>query len=158
MTNNTNYSNNTTSNKKESHDSPSPPDFGQLGRSTWLFLHTMAAAYPWHPSNQQQQDMRQFMHLFSQFYPCHYCAEDFQDIIQQMPPRTENKRDFSYWMCEAHNEVNSRIGNTPVDCDKAVSWYLRGASENDDEDCEFCEDVLGKDKARQLNQLFKGMK
>lgn len=56
-----------------------PLDKDQLGRSTWGFLHTMAARYPKKPDVQQQNDMSQFIHLFSKFYPCDICAADFRE-------------------------------------------------------------------------------
>ena len=51
----------------------------QLGRATWSFLHTMAAYYPQNPSESQQTSMQSFIQTFSQFFPCHECAEDFQE-------------------------------------------------------------------------------
>lgn len=55
-----------------------PLDKDELGRNTWSFLHTMAANYPVIPSERQQDDMKEMMHLFSKFYPCDYCAKDFR--------------------------------------------------------------------------------
>lgn len=46
----------------------------ELGRSTWGFLHTMAAYYPDSPSHSQQQDMKKFLGIFSNIFPCDDCA------------------------------------------------------------------------------------
>ena len=43
-----------------------------------MFLHSIAAYYPDTPSNEQQADMKQFMHLYSKIYPCEECAEHMQ--------------------------------------------------------------------------------
>ena len=74
-------------NSSQSHDSASPDessvecplDRQELGRSTWNFLHTMAAYYPDNPSLQQQDDMASFVKIFSKFYPCEDCASHLRE-------------------------------------------------------------------------------
>lgn len=56
-----------------------PLDRQQLGRSSWSVLHTIAAYYPERPSQDQQKDMVQFMSLFTKFYPCEDCSQDFKE-------------------------------------------------------------------------------
>lgn len=56
-------------------DKACPPDGLELGRCSWMFLHSIAAYYPDIPSTQQQSDMKQFLNLFSKIYPCEECAE-----------------------------------------------------------------------------------
>jgi hypothetical protein len=42
-------------------------DKEELGRSTWDFLHTMAAYYPDKPSCKQQRTMKKFLSSFSEY-------------------------------------------------------------------------------------------
>lgn len=59
-----------------------PPDGLELGRCSWLLLHTIAAYYPDSPSAEQQSDMKQFVHYFSKVYPCEDCAEHMQRRLE----------------------------------------------------------------------------
>ncbi len=59
-------------------DPECPLDRQELGRSTWGFLHSMAAYYPDKPSTTQQNDMKQFMRIFSNFFPCDVCSRDLR--------------------------------------------------------------------------------
>ncbi|KAK2588242.1 hypothetical protein KPH14_004272 [Odynerus spinipes] len=88
----------------------------KLGSKTWAFLHTMAARYPVQPNEEQKSDMKKFIHLFSKFYPCHTCAEDFQEQLKDMPPQTDSQKALSQWFCAVHNEVNKKLGKPEFDC------------------------------------------
>lgn len=105
-------------------DDDCPPDVERLGRSTWTLLHTMAANYPTRPSQEQQQQTKSFISLFSNLYPCSHCAGDFRDWMRQPghAPRMESQDEFGMWMCEAHNAVNEKLGKDIFDCTK---WKVR---------------------------------
>lgn len=94
-----------------------PADSVALGRGTWRLLHTMAAYYPDKPSTQQRQDMHAFITLFSKFYPCPPCAEDFREWLKTNTPTVDSQSSLSRWFCVAHNEVNRKLGKPLFDCD-----------------------------------------
>ncbi|KAF2402317.1 mitochondrial FAD-linked sulfhydryl oxidase-like protein ERV1 [Trichodelitschia bisporula] len=105
-----------------------PPDVEQLGRSSWTLLHSIAATYPEKPNPTQQQDARQFISSFSRLYPCHWCATDFQKWMKsaEHAPRVSSRSEFGQWLCEAHNEVNAKLGKDLFDCTRWEERWCTG--------------------------------
>ncbi|KAJ5780558.1 FAD dependent sulfhydryl oxidase Erv1 [Penicillium paradoxum] len=93
-----------------------PPDVEELGRSTWTLLHSMAATYPEKANTEHQDNMRGFLKFFSKLYPCWVCADDFQTWMARNQPKLSSRKEFGWWMCEAHNEVNRKLGKKEFDC------------------------------------------
>lgn len=106
-----------------------PPDVELLGRSSWTLLHSIAATYPENPSNQQQSDLKQFVKLFGNFYPCWFCKKDFETYLAKSEPVTSSQDAFGKWLCDAHNEVNVKIGKPKFDCNL---WKKRWKDGDDD--------------------------
>lgn len=57
------------------------------------------------------------INLFSGFYPCWFCAEDFQKYIAKNEPKTRNQEELGRWLCDAHNEVNKKLNKPQFNCD-----------------------------------------
>lgn len=93
-----------------------PPDVEEIGKSSWTLLHAIAATYPEAPTDKQQTDMKQFVKLFGNFYPCWYCGEDFVKYTKVNEPKVATQDDFGKWLCDAHNEVNVKLGKEKFDC------------------------------------------
>lgn len=103
--------------KAEAYPQDEPPDVEQLGRSSWTLLHLIAAKYPEEPSNKQQADLKLFLSLFSGLYPCWWCGEDFEKYMATNTPKVATQDEFGRWLCDAHNEVNDKLGKPKFDCD-----------------------------------------
>lgn len=103
-----------------------PADVEELGRSSWTLLHTAAAKYPRQPSDAQKQEMRQFLSIFSHIYPCNWCAKDFEQYIRDRAPRVDSRDELGQWMCEAHNDVNQKLGKELFDCNFWKKRWLDG--------------------------------
>ncbi|XP_068203921.1 FAD-linked sulfhydryl oxidase ALR-like [Palaemon carinicauda] len=93
-----------------------PADSVALGQGSWRLLHSMAAYYPVKPTVEQQEDMSTFIKIFSKFYPCQPCAEDFRDWLKNNTPDVSSRSNLSRWFCDAHNEVNVKLGKPKYDC------------------------------------------
>ncbi|XP_053207672.1 LOW QUALITY PROTEIN: FAD-linked sulfhydryl oxidase ALR-like [Panonychus citri] len=98
-----------------------PVDKDDLGRASWTFLHTMAAYYPDKPTDYQRSEMKQFIDLFSKFYPCSHCAKDMRDDI-----KVDSRKSFSLWMCNLHNKVNKKLSKPLFDCSNVDERWLTG--------------------------------
>jgi FAD-linked sulfhydryl oxidase len=97
-----------------------------LGRSTWTLLHSIAATYPPAPTPREQSDLKSFMRLFSRLYPCWVCAEDFQQYMEKREIQAGSRAEFGNWLCEAHNEVNRKLGKPTFDCAKWEERWRTG--------------------------------
>eukprot|EP00944_MAST-04C_sp_MAST-4C-sp1_P004750 g4750.t1 len=107
-----------------------------IGRRAWFVLHSFAAKYPEHPSPEDKQAMLNLIAAFGQLYPCKLCRKHLQQQLREPslgPPRVENRRELSTWICELHNMVNADIGKPQIDCNpfKIDLMYLK--------DCGGCE-------------------
>ena len=85
-----------------------PVDILELGRSTWNFLHTMAAYYPDNPTQQQQSDMTSFIKLFSKFFPCEDCATHLRQrwiwvVWTVLICGTSTANKHLHWLCRICN-------------------------------------------------------
>ncbi|KAK9502690.1 hypothetical protein O3M35_011407 [Rhynocoris fuscipes] len=103
-----------------------PLDKEELGRSTWGFLHSMAAYYPEQPSTSQQSKMMDLIQNFSHFYPCEHCAKHLREDLKTSPPNVTSADALSQWFCQMHNRVNVRLGKPVFDCSRVKERWKDG--------------------------------
>lgn len=110
----------------KSSDPECPLDKSSLGRATWSLLHTMAAAYPIKPTKENQRDMEEFIRLMSVLYPCSYCAKEFREDLDLIPPKLDSRKSLSQWFCVMHNRVNVKLNKPEFDCSKVDERWRTG--------------------------------
>jgi mitochondrial FAD-linked sulfhydryl oxidase len=103
-----------------------PADVEQLGRSSWTLLHSIAATYPPTATANEQSDIQGFLGLFAKLYPCWTCAGDFDRYQKRYPVRAKTREELGNWLCEAHNEVNRKLGKPTFDCSKWEERWRTG--------------------------------
>lgn len=108
---------------------PCPPDSAELGRSTWTYLHSLAAYYPDKPTVEEKADVKSLLSSFSRTYPCKWCVSHMLPYMANKPPEVESRTALSRWMCEMHNDVNHRLGKPQFDCNKVDERWLTGCDE-----------------------------
>ncbi|SNX83681.1 related to ERV1 - mitochondrial biogenesis and regulation of cell cycle [Melanopsichium pennsylvanicum] len=121
-----------------------PPDGEELGRSTWILLHSAAAYFPEDPSAHQQSSMLALFRALPHVYPCHSCAEalgeeyqreeregGWEDSKLRLVEAVKSGSGLRKWLCGIHNEVNSRLGKPKFDCseDKLKERWFEGPAD-----------------------------
>jgi mitochondrial FAD-linked sulfhydryl oxidase len=109
---------------------PPAPDIVAIGNAGWTTLHTMAAYYPERPSTETQQTAEVFLSSFAKMFPCRWCADDFEDYMSRHPPQVQSRQTLGLWMCEAHNDVNLKLGKEKFDCSRIDERWRKLASKN----------------------------
>ena len=98
---------------------PTPaPDLNALGNGTWQLIHTIGAYMPENPTPQRQKALKDFIHNLAAVFPCSTCSNDFTNLIAQRPPETSSREAFAKWACNAHNDVNRKLGKPEFDCSR----------------------------------------
>ncbi|XP_066355595.1 FAD-linked sulfhydryl oxidase ERV1-like isoform X2 [Miscanthus floridulus] len=95
--------------KKDKDAKEAPLTKEEVGRATWMLLHTIAAQFPDEPTRQQKRDAKELMHIISRLYPCKECADHFKEVLKANPVQAGSQAEFSQWLCYVHNVVNRRI-------------------------------------------------
>nr|GLL47279.1 FAD-linked sulfhydryl oxidase ERV1 [Ipomoea trifida] len=124
--------------KKE--NSAGPVTKEELGRATWVFLHTLAAQYPEKPTRQQKKDVKELMAILSRMYPCKDCADHFKEVLRANPVQARSQAEFSQWLCHVHNVVNRSLGKPNFPCARVDARW--GKLDCEQRNC----DLQGSDK------------
>jgi FAD-linked sulfhydryl oxidase len=98
----------------------------EFGRITWKVMHRIASIYPENPNDQEKELMSNTFNGLAAHFPCRECADHFKNEISINPPKIENNKTLSEWVCFQHNQVNMRLGKNLFDCkdiDKLIYQY-----------------------------------
>lgn len=105
----------------------------ELGRASWKLFHTVLARFPDTPTLDEQDALRQYIHLFQRLYPCGECSNHFQKVLEKFPPQVSSRSNAAVWGCHVHNEVNKSLGKEVWDCSNIGEFYDCGCAEDGEE-------------------------
>ena len=108
----------------------------ELGRATWLLLHTIAAEYPDEPTRAQRRDAREFLRTMTSLYPCERCGAEFADITRRDAPDVSSGDALRAWTCRAHNEVNAKLGKPAFACERFHERWRGVRCDDGDDGCD----------------------
>jgi len=102
----------------------------ELGRAAWKVLHTTFARFPEKPTEEEQEALRSYVHLFQRLYPCGECANHFGQILAKYPPQVSSRTAAAMWGCFVHNMVNKRLKKAEFECKNLGELYDCGCGED----------------------------
>jgi len=88
---------------------------------TWIFLHSVADAYPDEPNEHDKKLMRQLFESVSFSLPCDTCNQHFQQELIEHPIEDENREALTQWLFKLHNRVNVRLGKPSLTLEEATA-------------------------------------
>jgi FAD-linked sulfhydryl oxidase len=89
----------------------------EIGRMTWKVLHRIAANFSENPTEEEKDLMIKTFEGVSKYFPCKECADHFKQEIEIVPPKLENNKTLTKWLCYQHNQVNKRLNKEVYSCD-----------------------------------------
>jgi hypothetical protein len=103
----------------------------ELGRAAWKVLHTTFARFPESPTEEEQEALRSYVHLFQRLYPCGECAEHFGQVLAKYPPQVSSRTAAAMWGCYVHNIVNKRLKKPEFNCADIGDAYDCGCGDDE---------------------------
>lgn len=88
----------------------------ELGLHGWSLLHAMAAYFPADATNAQLTHAYSFLYYFAELFPCRVCGRHFEQMLQETPPDFTTRDQFVVYLCELHNQVNTRLEKPQYSC------------------------------------------
>lgn len=95
------------------------------GPHAWIFLHTISFWYPKEPSQEDKENMYNFIQSFSKVIPCGICRDNFNkhkeecDLFRALGSRSL----FIEWMYKMHDKVNKMVGKESPPLSYVKAFY-----------------------------------
>lgn len=103
------------------------------GPMTWTLLHSITLEYPENPTNEDKDNIKNFINYFGKVLPCEKCRINFKLHIEEMPLDDNvlnTRKNFIKWMIDIHNSVNKMNGKKELTYHDALKHILMTYNNN----------------------------
>lgn len=97
------------------------------GPPAWTLLHAITLDYPNNPTNEDKQNMLNFIISLGKVLPCAKCRLNFRDHLLKYPLDNEalsSKNNLVNWMIDIHNCVNESKNQNKLTYEEGLSKIL----------------------------------
>ena len=95
----------------------------EIGRNTWSLLHSMAAAYPNEPTDDDKKQITNFMYGLAPLFPCKICGSHLLKMLNKEGAKANSREELVNYICKIHNIVNKVLNKPAFDCKKAFDFW-----------------------------------
>ena len=95
----------------------------EIGRNTWSLLHSMAAAYPNEPTEEDKKQITNFMYGLANHFPCKICGSHLLKMLKKEGVHADSREELVNYICKIHNIVNKVLQKPQFDCKKAFDFW-----------------------------------
>lgn len=100
------------------------------GPRLWEVLHCITLDYPVKPTEEEKQNMRNFLVSLKSVLPCIYCRRNYERNLKENPIKLNCRKDLVLWLIDIHNEVNGKEGKRPYSYVEVLNLYEKKLGKN----------------------------
>lgn len=100
------------------------------GPRLWEVLHCITLDYPVKPTEEEKQNMKNFLVSLKSVLPCIYCRRNYERNLKENPIKLNCRKDLVLWLIDIHNEVNGKEGKRPYSYAEVLNLYEKKLGKN----------------------------
>lgn len=107
-------------------ETPKKLDANVWGKHYWFFLHTVAYAYPEHPTAVTKRKYYELVINFPLFIPDQEMGDRFATFLDKYPvtPYLDKRESFIYWCWFIHNKMNRYLEKEEITLYESMDHML----------------------------------
>ena len=95
------------------------------GPHAWIFLHSISLEYPDYPTDNDKNNMKNFINSLGNVLPCKKCITNFKLHAKTLDDHVlSSKKNLIKWFIDVHNAVNKFNNKQELTYDNALKNIL----------------------------------